>query len=85
LTGAQPDPAGQARATTEDPTIMKLVKYVNAGLVIGALLVALSACQKPEGPAEHAGKEIDQAVDKAGQEIEKAGDKLQDATKPDKK
>jgi hypothetical protein len=63
---------------------MKRVKYVYTSLVMGALLVALSACQKPEGPAEHAGKEIDKAVDKAGQEIEKAGDKLEDAAKPDK-
>jgi hypothetical protein len=64
---------------------MKLGKYLNISLVMGALILALSACQKPEGPAEHAGKEIDKAVDKAGQEIEKAGDKIQDAAKPAKK
>ena len=38
-----------------------------------------------EGPAEHAGKEVDKAVDKAGQQIEKAGDRIQDAAKGDKK
>ena len=43
------------------------------------MLVALSACQKQEGPAEHAGKEIDKASDKAGQQIEKAGQNIQDA------
>jgi hypothetical protein len=52
---------------------------------MGALLAALSGCQKQEGPAEHAGKEIDKAVEKAGQQIEKAGDSIQDAAKGDKK
>ena len=61
-----------------------------------ALLMALSGCQKQEGPAEKAGKEIDKSVeqagekiDKAGQklgeEVEKAGEKIQDAAKRDKK
>lgn len=45
------------------------------------LLAALTGCQKAEGPAERAGKDIDKAVDQAGQQIEKAGDKLRDATK----
>jgi predicted small secreted protein len=63
---------------------MKLSNHINASLVIAVVLVALSACQKPEGPAERAGKQIDQTVDKAGQQIEKAGDKIQDAAKSDK-
>ena len=56
-----------------------------ASLLMSALLVALSGCQKHEGPAERAGKEVDSAVDKAGQQIEKAGDRIQDAAKGDKK
>ena len=67
-----------------------------AAVVFTALVLALSGCQKQEGPAEKAGKEIDKAaetagekVDKAGQklgqEIEKAGQNLQDAAKRDKK
>ena len=52
---------------------------------MSALIVALAGCQKPEGPAEHAGKEIDKATDKAGQQIEKAGDNIQDAAKNKKK
>lgn len=65
--------------------MMKLGKTVNAALVISALLVALSGCQKQEGPAEQAGKEIDKAVEKTGQQIEKAGESIQDAAKGDKK
>jgi hypothetical protein len=49
------------------------------------LIAALSACQKQEGPAEHAGKEVDKTVDKAGQQIEKAGENIQDAAKGNKK
>lgn len=65
--------------------MMKLGETVSAALVMGALLTALSGCQKQEGPAEHAGKEIDKAVAKAGQQIEKAGENIQDAAKGDKK
>jgi len=58
---------------------------IGAALLIGMLFAAIPACQKQEGPAEQAGKAIDNAVDKAGQKIEKAGDEIQDATKGEKK
>lgn len=48
-------------------------------------LFALAACQPAEGPAERAGKQIDNAAEKVGQQIEKAGDKIQDAAKDAKK
>ncbi|MBK7564102.1 conserved exported hypothetical protein [Candidatus Propionivibrio aalborgensis] len=64
---------------------MKLVKTVSAALFVSALLVALSGCQKQEGPAEKAGKEMDKAAEKVGQQIEKAGEAIQDAAKGDKK
>ncbi len=64
---------------------MKLNKPVSAALIMSALLVALSGCQKQEGPVEQAGKSIDKAVEKAGQQIEKAGEKIQDAAKGDEK
>jgi hypothetical protein len=62
-----------------------------------ALLLALAGCQKQEeGPAERAGKKIDQATEKAaqqvdkateqvGQQLEKTGEKIQDAAKDEKK
>ncbi len=61
--------------------MMKPRDSVGAALIIGTLLLALSACQKQEGPAERAGKEADKAVDKVGQQIEKAGEKIQDTAK----
>lgn len=61
--------------------MMKLRDSVGAAVVISALLLALPACQKQEGPAERAGKEADKAVEKLGQQIEKAGEKIQDTAK----
>lgn len=64
---------------------VKLGKIVNVALAVGVLLAALTGCQKQEGPAEHTGKEIDKATEKAGQKIEQAGDRIQDSAKSDKK
>jgi len=66
-------------------TMNNLVKTIGAALLIGILFATIPACQKQEGPAEKAGKAVDNAVDKAGQQIEKAGDEIQDAAKGDKK
>lgn len=63
---------------------MLLNKSISSAIVMSAIIVTLSACQK-EGPAERAGKVADNAVDKTGQQIEKAGDKIRDAAKGDKK
>ena len=60
---------------------MKPFKSVSVALAISALLIGLSGCQKPEGPAERAGKGIDNALDSAGTQIEKAGENIQDAAK----
>ena len=60
---------------------MKRATVLMAAMAVGTLFFALAGCQKAEGPAEHAGKEVDKAMDKAGQQIEKAGDKVQDAAK----
>ncbi len=65
--------------------MMKRNKSLGASLALAAMILTLSACQKQEGPAERAGKEVDKAVDKVGQQIEKAGDSIEDATKRDKK
>jgi len=64
---------------------MKCGNNIIAALATSALVLALSGCQKPEGPAEHAGKEVDKAVEKAGQQIERAGEKIQDAAEGTKK
>jgi len=64
---------------------MKPDKTLSTALIMTALLVALSGCQKQEGPAEKAGRQVDKAVESVGQQVEKAGDAIQDAAKGDKK
>lgn len=54
---------------------MKTVSGIAAALVLG---FALAACEQ-EGPAERAGKAIDNAAEQAGEKIEKAGEKIRDA------
>lgn len=61
--------------------MMKFSNSAIAAAAIGVLIAGLSGCQKQEGPAEQAGKEVDKAVGKVGQSIEKAGEKIQDAAK----
>lgn len=63
----------------------KTGRRLAAGFAAALLIAALCACQKQEGPAERAGREIDNAVDNAGKHIEKAGEDIQDAAKGDKK
>lgn len=63
---------------------MKHGNLLSAALAMSALLIALTGCQKQEGPAEQAGKKIDNAVEKTGQQIEKAGENVQDAAKGNK-
>jgi len=64
--------------------MMKPNKIVSTSLIMGALLVTLSGCQKQEGPAEQAGKKIDQTTEKVGEQVEKAGESIQDTAKGDK-
>lgn len=64
--------------------MMKLDKMALTALAMGALLVTLSGCQQQEGPAEQAGKKLDQTTEKVGEQVEKAGESIQDAAKGDK-
>ena len=67
---------------------MKSMKTLGSGFTVLAavvLIAGLSACQKEEGPAERAGKAVDNAVQKAGEKVEQAGEKIQDTAKDAKK
>lgn len=64
---------------------MTYFKPTLSGWIGVALLATLWACQPKEGPAEQAGKSLDQAAEKAGQTIESAGEKIQDAAKGEPK
>ena len=59
---------------------MRPVKIIGTAVAVGALLAALSGCEKQEGPAEQAGKQVDEAVEHVGDQMEKAGDSIKDAT-----
>ena len=52
---------------------------------LAAIAFGMAACQPAEGPAERAGKAIDNATEKAADSIEKAGDKVKDAVDDAKK
>lgn len=65
--------------------MMNFKKSAAIVLAMGVLLAGLSGCKKEEGPAERAGKSVDNAVQKAGEKVEKAGEKIQDAAKDAKK
>ena len=64
---------------------MKPVRTLSTALVMSALLVALSGCQKQEGPMEKVGKSIDNTAESVGEHVENAGEAIQDAAKGDKK
>ena len=64
---------------------MKSYKTLGAALLISALLVALSGCEKQEGPMEKAGESIDNATESVGEHIENAGEAIQDAATGDNK
>lgn len=49
----------------------KPTKQVIGALMVGLLALSLAGCHK-EGPAEKAGKKLDNAVSSAGQKIENA-------------
>lgn len=64
--------------------MMTRIPSIAAAMIVGTF-VALAGCQKEEGPAERAGKEIDKAAEKVGEKIEQAGERIQDAAEGEKK
>lgn len=46
---------------------------------VATCALAVAACQPAEGPAERAGKSIDDAAKKVGNEVDKAAEKAKDA------
>jgi hypothetical protein len=62
---------------------MKGLKTVGTLMFTAELLAALSGCEK-EVPAEHAGKEIDKAMQEAGEKIQQTGEDIKEAASDDK-
>lgn len=46
---------------------------------VATFALAVAACQPAEGPAERAGKSLDNAAKKVGNEVDQAADKVKDA------
>jgi hypothetical protein len=66
-----------------DFTTMQSAKTIGWALLLSALLVALTGCTKPEGPAEKAGKNLDRAAASVGDQVDKAGEVIKDAANGD--
>lgn len=62
---------------------MKLTRTLAGTLIMSAMLVALSGCEK-QGPAEKAGESIDKATESLGEHIEETGEAIQDAAEGNK-
>ena len=60
--------------------MLKTLRIGITSLALTVLLLGLSGCKRP-GPAERAGKKVDQTVQKAGQQVEKAGQQVDTAAK----
>lgn len=50
-------------------------------IFVATIALATAACQPAEGPAERAGKSIDNAAEKVGDQIDDAAKKAKDAVK----
>ena len=59
---------------------MSISKKLLFTLWAGIVVIGLVGC-KQEGPAEHAGKTKDEAVEKTGEQIEKAAEKIKESAK----
>lgn len=57
---------------------MNVMKYGVLALCLVGFLAVGTGCEQ-EGPAEKAGKQIDQTIEEAGDAIEDAGDKIEDS------
>jgi hypothetical protein len=58
----------------------KIYRIAITAMAVTVLLMGLSGCRRA-GPAERAGKKIDQTVEKGGQQVEKAVKEIQDEGK----
>ena len=60
---------------------MSILKNIILVIFSSMIIVSFTACKK-EGPAERAGKKIDETIEKAGEQIkesaDKAGDKIEE-------
>jgi len=70
---------------TKKPGRYVTVRKIGCFLIVTLFIFSLAACQKEEGPAEKAGKEIDKGIKSAGDAMEKTADSVKDAFKKESK
>lgn len=58
-------------------TKQRVLPAIVASAFALGVMGSLVGCQKPEGPAQKAGKAIDQGAAKAGKALENAGNRIQ--------
>lgn len=58
---------------------MNVLKMLTWAVLVTPLAVGTIGCERKEGPAEKAGKAIDNAGDKVEESVENAGDKVEEA------
>lgn len=56
------------------------IKSLSPLLLAVLLGTGLYGCDATDGPAEEAGEDVDNALERGGEKIERAGDKVEDAT-----
>ncbi|WP_372614689.1 hypothetical protein [Halomonas sp.] len=57
----------------------RVLRILGLAMVVMLMLGGLMACQDEAGPAEEAGKNIDEAMEDVGDEVEEMGESIQDA------
>jgi hypothetical protein len=57
-----------------------ILRSVLVAITALCVVMSVAGCEK-EGPAERAGKKIDESVQRAGDDLERAGEKLDDAVR----
>ncbi len=62
----------------------KMLKHIIAVMAVVLFVAAVSACPRQEGPAEQAGKQVDEAVEQGGEQLEEAGENVEDAAEGQK-
>lgn len=62
--------------------VISILKKVMLVLFSSMIIVSFTACKK-EGPAERAGKKMDETVEKAGEEMKEAAEKASDKIEED--
>jgi predicted small secreted protein len=58
----------------------KMAKNILIASLLAMFAIGVIGCEQ-EGPAEKAGKKIDNAVEEAGEKIEEAGEKIEESAK----